>query len=92
MNEIAKSTAVGKNRFEELRSAVIMYSTLTEEDKAAVAENYSLLQDLVSVYNESINNINADAIDASVGFLNVAIISSSALLFGLWGLLTKKFF
>ncbi len=92
MNEIAKSTAVGENRFEELRSAVIMYSTLTEEDKATVAENYSLLQDLVSVYNESINNINTDAIDASVGFLNVAIISSSALLFGLWGLLTKKFF
>lgn len=92
VNTVAKSTAVGKNRFEELRSAIIVYSTLTDEDKAAVSERYSLLQDLVLAYNEGVNAVNEDASEAAENFVGTTIILSSAFLFGLWSLVTKKFF
>lgn len=92
VNSLSTSEATGEERYNDIRNVIVIYNSLDEEDKSVVSNKYNLLKDIVAQYNNSVNAVNEDANKASESFIGVAVISASAILFAVVGLLTKKYF
>ena len=92
VNSIASSTATGEARFAELREAVVIYNSLSDEDKSVVTSKYNTLKTYIQEYNDSCSVLNDEADEVSEEFVGVSTVSALALMFSLLGLLTKKYF
>ena len=92
VNALLSSTSTGEERFAEIRQAVIIYNSLSDEDKSIVSSKYNVLIGIIEEYNESITTANNEADEISSSFVGVAVMSLSTILFALLGLITKKYF
>ncbi len=92
--DVVDNLSVGKSHdsvFDELRYALEVYSSLTEEEKAEVADAYATLIKAVEAYNDNSSVANNELAKASELSLSAIVMFNFAFLSALWWLLKKKF-
>ena len=92
VNNIASSEATGETRFNELREAVIIYNSLSDEDKSVVSSKYNTLKTYIQEYNDNCTVLNEEADEVSESFVGVAIVSVVSIALSLMGIVSKKYF
>ncbi len=81
-----------ESTYMELYSVLQTYASLSEEEKASVAAEYTVLQQMITAYNAKAQTANKELADATEIAFAPMVSAGFVFLAALWFLLKKKFF
>ena len=93
-DELAAMTkdANTETKYAELYALLQTYATLSDEEKANVAIEFAMVQQMISAYNQKAQTANSELADATEIAFAPIVATGFTFLAALWFLLKKKFF